>query len=114
MKKLATIGKKHQNVRQLELKERLEDMMRLACLYIQESKADYKKPIPKEQFLANYRITFAVGNYASERYFRDFVTLDFFILNDDKNFLVNAEKRGIIKNRYSVEFPEPKEVISHE
>jgi len=95
-----------QNVRQQELRERLGDMLKLACVYIKDMGYE---PIPKEQFLANYRVTFAVGNYASERYFRDFVTLDYFLIHDDKNFLVNPKKLEIIKKNYDVEFPQPKE-----
>ena len=58
-----------------------------------------------ETFLAMYRTLYAVGYYASQRYFKNFETIGYFTVNG-KTFTIN---RDIMYNYYSVEFPEESE-----
>lgn len=87
------------NIRQVEMGERMKEMVQLAIGQAWESAKTFElvpinTKLNKEEFLALYRITNSVGKYASERYFNDFVTVEFFILHDNgKTFTVNYIER---------------------
>jgi len=103
-----------QNVRQQELKERLHDMLlSVQQTIITEAKKNginpYDVEINTEHFLANFRLTYGVGYYASKRYFNDFKTIGVFLENED-SFRVNFEGIGKAKQVYGVTFPENKKM----
>ena len=64
----------------------------------------YEKPIETKEFLADYRVRYKVGLYASLRYFEDFKTIGYFHVEGEE-FLINYEK--IRFNPYGIKFPEP-------
>ena len=109
-----------QNIRQVELKARLEDMIREASILvrisahiIQQQKQNnletYQSPYDiehdVEEFLAKYRVKYGVGYYASKRYFSDFETLEYFERTSKGYFRINYQK--IQNNFYYVQFPPP-------
>ena len=98
------------NIRQVEMGERMKEMVQLAISQAWEyaktfELAPINTKLDKEEFLAFYRIMNRVGKYASERYFNDFVTVGFFKLHDkDTTFTVNH-----IKNYQGVRVPTKEE-----
>lgn len=81
-------GSGRRNPRQIELAERLEEMLEFACWYqsalikkIGEKKFHEQNGIPIKIFLAKYGIKFKVGHYARQRYFSDYVLAGIFIKN---------------------------------
>lgn len=98
------------NIRQVEMGERMKEMVQLAIAQAwEEAKTFEVAPINvklnKEEFLAFYRIKYSVGKYASERYFKDFVTVGFFVLNDSgERFTVSR-----IENYQDVRVPTKEE-----
>lgn len=98
------------NVRQEELKERLGDMIELAIDYVKQN--GYEHDINVKEFLADYRTQCYVGFYASQRYFADFCTIEWFRKHKSgKTFRVESdvEVRAKIKAKYGITMPEPKE-----
>ena len=76
------MGERKQNIRQIEMGERMDEMINLACAFqkdLMERQEEHYKGIPKEYFLAKYRTENKVGPYASERYFKDYQTIGTFI-----------------------------------
>lgn len=98
---------KRQNVRQQELRERLREMLLQAKNWVE--KFGYNADFEVEQFLAEYRVFYAVGIYASQRYFNDFATNNVFSKHvSGKTFKVDYEEALRFGTLYKVEFPEPK------
>lgn len=114
---------KKKNIRQQERKQRLEEMLSLAVAYVREDKEnDYSKPISLSEFLPRFRMN-GCGEYASRRYFKDFVSIGAFEITEietydldhEKGFFTvttDAKKQEFLKRFYSVSFPEPKEAQS--
>jgi hypothetical protein len=76
------MGERRQNIRQVEMGERMDELFNLACegqKDLMERQEEHYRGIPREIFLAKYRIGTKVGVYASERYFRDYKTIGTFI-----------------------------------
>lgn len=101
------------NVRQRELEQQQKNMLQLALTYVLSGHGDYSLPIGTDFFLADFRVSSHASDYASKRYFRDFVTLEVFLENG-KNFTVSTDKR--IQDRmarlYNVHFPDSKTATS--
>ena len=99
------------NIRQIEMEQRMTELIQFAYHLIMKSLDDnpkenpYGKPIPTEWFLAKYRVKYKVGVYASLRYFKDFKTIDYFNVEGEE-FLINYEE--IRFNPYGIKFPKPK------
>lgn len=102
------------NVRQVERKEQLRAMLELACKELSRNNGDYTVHIVKEHFLAEFRMHSGSGNYASERYFADFVTLGWFESDQagkgSVTFTISTDKsfRDKANLWYGIIFPEPK------
>jgi hypothetical protein len=94
------------NIRQRERKERLKNMVNLAIAYVKETNNDYSLPISIQDFGARFRVFHGVGEYASKRYFDDFVTIGVFIVKDG-SFTVTIDKKtqDMIARLYDVSFP---------
>ena len=103
----------HQNARQVELKARLKDMLIQALIYIKTeickgNTKPYDKEFDLEYFLAEYRVKYGVGYYASKRYFKDFETVGYFNVEGDIFHIVYEE---IQYNPYRIQFSKPKQEI---
>jgi len=65
----------------------------------------YEATFNKNHFLAKYRVKHGVGEYASNRYFRDFETLEYFKTVEHGDFKIVYD--NIKTNPYGIEFPQP-------
>jgi hypothetical protein len=104
------VKKKMVNVRQRELEEQQKAMLGLAIAYVRErNKGDYSATIEKSEFSARFRLYHHCSEYASNRYFKDFVTLEVFEEHDNgKTFTVTTSKaiQEAMRHTFNVTFPE--------
>jgi hypothetical protein len=84
------------NVRQQEREARLRDMVIHAL-------CQKKENIEKDVFLAQYRVQSGSGEYASLRYFNDFVTIGFFI-EDNGTFTLSKDPEllAYLRSRFNI------------
>jgi len=98
------------NIRQRELEEQQKNMVSLAVAYVRDY-GDYSTAISLNDFMARFRVFYHASEYASKRYFKDFVTLGLFEPNEkETSFTVTTDKKiqAMITRVYGVQFPEPK------
>lgn len=90
------------------MRERLRDMLQLASGYVKQF--GYDKDIDVETFLAEYRLLYAVGFYASQRYFEDFSRNGVFQKHvSGKTFRIDEDQIKRFATLYKVEFPKGEE-----
>lgn len=100
-----------QNIRQVEMRERIIEMLEMAISEVltqarDEGKNPYDIELDTEEFLANYRILRSVGHYASLRYFKDFLKARIFVIEGNDSFKLH--RRIAEKKLHGVKFPEDK------
>ena len=100
------------NARQQELRQRYKEFLELALKWAKETNSNdiYNTEIPKKAFTNSFRIQRGVGEYACNRYFKEFLDFTAFsYLGCKKGFFkVNYEQAEILAKAYGLEIPKPK------
>jgi hypothetical protein len=111
------------NARQQELfemqKAMLWEALQWIMIYAKEGQNPYDVEIPKDEFMARFSVLHHAGNYARERYFKDFMEFGVFseVYDEVGNkkegvFQVDYKELEFVAKRYGLrvpQSPQPKE-----